>query len=712
MENRRRERTYDDRERTSPSAASEMKARALEALERRCVYMVNNDKIMAATDTCQLRAATTRLVGSSMRRRQHDLLQTFIVHDFVIEVRTFAAASLVYINYTHINSIAMATAVLPVATPFNALPDETLREIFLTLALTDIPSLHRPQGWFLQVNGVCRRWRKLALEYSEIWAISAGSFPSDEMTNLTILRASRSALGLCFDGHFENHAGAGYVLTEYQLSLIEKHCDRLRSFVHDEYYDWSDMFYRLESFPKLEMARIWDEGGPDMWPADELIGAPRLRSLYMNNVLVPFNAPSLVHLRVDMDHQNWSSSRTLFDTYEPEGCEAIPRVFSTREFIAFLQRSPLLERLVVTDMPLLRSEYLPSVADLRAELPRLRILHLGGKSMAMGDFLRRLTVSQDIQVFIDTDVMDGTHACEPVLANVVSDCMRSAVYDSFRMSITPSHNILLQTWSSETSGTLGGFDLDTSLGFPSSSSPLGPAFSLRLPSVTRDIVQPDTFDVIEPRRDWRGLLIWDKFQQFKRDMAKIFYERARNVLQLDYFHPLTNIKYLDYTDAPWDGNSAVYSSGGESLAYESHHTIQRCFATHHIANWSTIEQLYVEIATEYHFRKDVEEMTIVNFPCAAFFSEKRYDEKVNERAWDGLRRILEKRHEAGWTPISLKLAESNSEMSEMARLDERKYVHAIAGSYEDAVRTVTQRGYETVAPYLSSFEDLRQHTWP
>ncbi|KZV73571.1 hypothetical protein PENSPDRAFT_749982 [Peniophora sp. CONT] len=259
---------------------------------------------------------------------------------------------------------------------------ETLCGVFLALALLDVPSLMRPQGWYLQINGVCHRWREVAVNYAELWARSAGSFPSELMTDLAIHRAHLVDLSL--DGHCEDYHGSGHVLTPYQIKLIEKHAARLRSFVHDTYTEWSDVLYRVKVFPKLEMARIWDESGPCVWT--DLIDTPSLHGLYMNNALIPFNAPTLRHLRIDMDNLDWRRSSDIFSSDEPmnEGCQAIPRLFPTIEFIAFLQRSPQLERLIVTDMPELLSEYLPSAPELYVELPQLRVLHLGGEVVGDG----------------------------------------------------------------------------------------------------------------------------------------------------------------------------------------------------------------------------------------------------------------------------------------------------------------------------------------
>ncbi|VDC03979.1 unnamed protein product [Peniophora sp. CBMAI 1063] len=592
------------------------------------------------------------------------------------------------------------------------LSDENLCEIFLALAFLDVPSRARPQGWFLTVNGVCRRWRYVAVHYAELWAISAGSFQSDDMTDLAIERAQGSLLR--FDGHFKDHADPGYALTSYQLSLLETHQDRVRSFVHDEFMEWSDMLYELRTFPKLEMARIGDESGPDAWPMDELIEAPALLGLYMNNVLVPFNAPSLRYLRVDMDNPDWRSSRDMLGVYETvtEGCEATERVFPTVGFIMLLNRLPRLERLCVNDMPPLLAENLAPVSELHAELPKLRVLHLSGKSLAMGDFLRRLVLPQDAQIYIETDVMEDTDACEPVLLNVVADAIRSHIYDSLRISRTLSYDLLLQTWSSETSSTPGTLDVTKPLESDPPSS--GPSFSFRIPGVARDTLKRDeNNEPILPQNVWE----WNGDHNaafYEKDVARPFYRRLRVLLPTYFspFGPFQALRHLDYTDVPWDGAHYWYrSSGGEMGVEPSHNIIQKCSSTctHLVANWALLSRLPSDILKEYHLAQQVEEVTIVNFPCAGFPSQKRYDEDLNAKAWHHLSLCLERRVKAGWPPLALRLAESDSEISNMARSDDPEYIHTIAGSYEDAVRAVTQKGYEKVAPYVRSLQDLRIH---
>ncbi|VDC03986.1 unnamed protein product [Peniophora sp. CBMAI 1063] len=295
------------------------------------------------------------------------------------------------------NAVSAVTGRSDARATINAkLSDEDLCQIFMTLALLDIPSLERPQGWFLQVNSVCRRWRYVALGYAELWAISAGSFPSKVMTNLTIERARRSALR--FDGHFEDHAGPGYVLTHYQQSLLEKYGDRLRSVVHDDYQDWSVLLYRLGTLPRLEMARIWDDSDSNAWDGDVVIHAPRLQGLYMNNVLIPFSAPSLRSLRVDFNQSNQSVPPDE-PADDPE-YQPIPTMFPTRKLIGFLQHSPLLEKLVLTGMGQLPAFNLPPVEDLSVALPRLQSLDFSEAFTAMEDLLNRLQFPPETQMSI------------------------------------------------------------------------------------------------------------------------------------------------------------------------------------------------------------------------------------------------------------------------------------------------------------------------
>ncbi|VDC03985.1 unnamed protein product [Peniophora sp. CBMAI 1063] len=598
--------------------------------------------------------------------------------------------------------------------PLHCLSPEVISGIFIALSYMDTPSLDQPAGWYFRVNGVCSLWRNIAFDDAELWAINAGSFPSDTMTDLMIERARRCHL--CFNGHIEDREeGPSYVLTEYQLSLFEKYRDRLRSFVCDDflvYNDqplWPKILYRLRSFPKLEMARIWDDSDSDMWPTDELIDAPSLLSLYMKVVLLPFNARSLVSLRVDMGHCDWSSSQNIGEPYESakDGWK-----FPTHEFIMFLKCSPRLERLVITDMPLLLSEDLPSVTRLHALLPDLRVLHLGGKSYAMGDLLERLRIPSDTQVFIDTDALDDKLPREyswadSILVDAVSEWIHSPMYDSLRLGLTPEYDILLQLWSSQSipSSRPGGLDLPTSLGLSPPSA--GAAFTLRVPSVTRDIHELDVECVpVSPPRSRKYDDDYD-ISEFEAKVTKMFYGRVDRVLRPGF----SSLRYIDYTDVPYQ----EYKETGDSHTVQPMHRIIRAFSAKHVtASWSILRRVawWGSMLQDYHLTRHVEEVTIVNFPCAGLINSERYDERVNAAAWTDLWLCLYARQVAGWPPVVLRLAESTSDMSNMARSNEPEYDEdSMAGSYEDAVRGVTQKGYEMVAPFVKSFEDLRIHTW-
>ncbi|KZV72349.1 hypothetical protein PENSPDRAFT_683736 [Peniophora sp. CONT] len=595
------------------------------------------------------------------------------------------------------------------------LSNENLCDIFLALASLDTPSIVNPKGWYNQVNGVCHLWREAAVHCAELWARSAGSFPSLRMTDLVIQRAGASLLSL--NGHFEDHAGPGYVLTDYQLSLVEMHAARLRSLVHDEYTAWSELFYCLRALPELEMASIWDESGPDEW--DECIDAPRLHCLYMNNALIPFNTPSLRYLRVDMDNVYWRSGRDVFNTSEPfiEGCEAIPRVFPTREFIAFLQRSPLLERLIVTNMPLLLAERLPIPSDLYADLPHLRSLHLGGKSWAMGDLWQRLRTPPDVQVFIDTDYLDGETNLDLALREVVQRHLELPAYDSLRLGMTPSYDLLFQTWASEACSTPG-LDLLTSLDLTTPIS--GAAFTLRLPVGTRELLATfiDGEPPMTPSKFSFVKTIEDPFLRFQDNVARDFFSRTNTIMSwLEFptlaFIDLTDLPYVEHGESGFWGQSSQ-PDGCLTRLYSSLSALRRREV---VLSWSLFIRLSQFRLNNFYMPNDsVRTLTLVNFPCAAFPHGKRYDEEFNEKAWDVLQKFFTRyfispdRYRDH--PVSLRLAESASDMSNMERSEEPPYEHTISGSYEDAVRTVTEKGYQRIAPFMSSFEDLRIHTWP
>ncbi|KZV60576.1 hypothetical protein PENSPDRAFT_337009 [Peniophora sp. CONT] len=649
----------------------------------------------------------------------------------------------------------MDNAVIDAAREYNTLAlihrrlsNENLCAIFLALSLLDTPSLARPQGWFLQVNGICHFWREVALHYPELWARSAGSFPSRLMTDLAIQRAGVSVLG--FNGHFEDHEGPGYVLTDYQLSLVGMHTARLRSLVHENYMNWSELFYCIRAFPELETARIWDDSGPEEW--DECIDAPRLHCLSMDNAVIPFNAPCLRYLRVDMDNVHWRSRRDTFDTSEPimEGCEAIPRVFPTREFIAFLQRSPGLERLIVTNMPLLLAKRLPTVFELHADLPHLRGLHIGGKSSAMGDFWQRLWVAPYTQVFIDTDYLDGEKELHAELQELVTDRLNSPIYDSLRLGMTPSYDFILQMWSSETRDA-SGLELSTSLDLTEPAT-VGPAFTLRLPVGTRSLLETFTDRPVISGNAHTPKWKRDPYLLFQQDMARDFFRHENTLLR---FFKSSTLKHVDLAGIPFVEHvfldspnmtpqemwlARIVSGSPGRIDAPDKLTMEHLFPQdpsqgesspplrNMVLNWTLIKRVLAGdrgddvrgIGIMQYIPDSVQELTLVDFPCSSSPSWMRYDRDYNEEAWSLLLSILKRHSQCRSVGIpdlrerflSLKLAESTSELSNMERSEEPQYEHTIQGLYEDAVTAVTERGYHRIAPFVSGFEDMRVNTWP
>ncbi|VDB87242.1 unnamed protein product [Peniophora sp. CBMAI 1063] len=608
------------------------------------------------------------------------------------------------------------------------LANEHLHDIFLALSLIDTPSLDRPQGWFLSVNGVCRLWREIALHSAELWARSAGSFPSRRMTDLALARASRFLLRLT--GHYEDHEGPGYVLTPYQLSLVESHAKRLRSLVHDDYSDWSGAFYRVRAFPELLTARIWDDSGPDMW--NRPIDAPKLQCLYLNNGLVPFNAPQLRYLHVDMDNVTWREERTFStsdDSPMSDSREAIPRVFPTREIIAALQRSPNLERLIVTNMPELIDEDLPSVQDLHAELSALRGLHMSGNSKATGDLWQRLCVPSEAQVFVDTIPSDFVlFLHKSSILPSMQDLLNSSVYDSVRLSMSPAQDLVFQLWSSEEGGS-DGLDFAASLHLTESTP--GAAFTIKYSINQGDRLTFEDFLEEESKR-----LTYDMYRnpdpyiRYLTKVADVFYFRMMHLLQT--FDSPT-IRNVDLTDYPYgDQRQHVYHGVPSTSDYDkpdasvlhlfrppdNYHLPQ----TNLILNWDFLRNLKSRSRSNapdrlpgFYVSNSVRELTIVNFPCASFPCWKRHDYEYNEKAWDDLCNVcltsFRYRLKEGVPPLILKLAESSSDMSNMERSEEPVYKHTIPGSYEDAVRAVTEKGYQQIAPFVSDFVDVRIHSW-
>ncbi|VDB87245.1 unnamed protein product [Peniophora sp. CBMAI 1063] len=598
------------------------------------------------------------------------------------------------------------------------LATEHIRDIFLALSLIDTPSLKRPQGWYLQVNGVCRLWREISLDFAGLWARNAGSFPARRMTDLMIERARKHPLS--FEGHYEDHDGSGYVLTDYQLSLIPIYIARLRSLAHDEYTDWSDLFYRLGAFPQLESTRICDDSGPDMWHAR--LDAPNLHSLHLNNALIPFTAPKLRYLRIDMDNIDWRSERDIsgsFDEPMLDSCAAISRIFPTRDFIAFLQCSATLERLIVTDMPLLMPRDLPTVSELHARLPRLRGLHLSGKSQAMGDLWRRLVTPPDTRICVDR-ISPPFEFSDIEIRYAVRDMVDASVYDSMRLAMTSSYDIMIQLWSSASPGARG---LELSESLQQAGSREGPAFTLREPVGSRALLQ--TFPDPETGEGSRyGIsYVETPHVRFQNDMARQFYGLVGNMFP--YF---SLAKHLDLTDIPYVDHKQNYTAGYE----KTDHPMARLFRAPDgslsprrsvVLNWSLISCIQSKSRVnapgrlqEFYLPNSVEALTIVNFPCASFPSIKRYDNEVNEQAWNDLLDVCKacyhSRLQADIPPFSLKLAESSSEMSNTERSEESEYEHTFEGSYEDAVRAITEEGRQWIAPFVASFEDLRIHTWP
>ncbi|VDB87240.1 unnamed protein product [Peniophora sp. CBMAI 1063] len=594
------------------------------------------------------------------------------------------------------------------------LANEHLQDIFLALSLIDTPSLERPQGWFLSVNGVCKLWREIALNSAELWARCAGSFPSQRMTDLAIQRAGNALLS--FIGHHEDHEGQGYALTDYQLLLVETHAKRLRSLVHDDYIDWSGMFYRVRSFPELVTARIWDDSGPDMWNGH--IDAPRMECLYLNNALIPFVAPRLRYLRVDMDNVDWRRRPHVAQSpggTVPDTCAAVPRIFPTREFISLLQRCPVLERLIVTDMPLLMAKELPMVSELHAQLPNLRGLHLGGKSEALGDFWQRLEMPLDVQIFIDTEYLEdmpyGWRSYDQDALQVkITDHLNSPVYDSLRLKMTLSYDLVLQLWSSETQHA-SSLEIDTSLEIVHEST-AGPAFTLRLPVGSQEYLE-NPFDY-----DDRGPNIWtgpgidlDPFVHFQNAMARDFYRRTGLAIQL---MESSTLKDFDLTDIPYAEYETLnlYEPDDCLFVLSRHDGPDRSVTL----RWSLICRILEQAASlgmqeegierlEKLYLGNFAKITIVDFPCATFPSPKRCDEELNAKAWDTLTLYFRDRKPENF----LVLSESPSELSNMERSEDTGSARADPESYTDAVRAVTREGCRRIAPFVTGFEDLRVH---
>ncbi|VDB85465.1 unnamed protein product [Peniophora sp. CBMAI 1063] len=602
------------------------------------------------------------------------------------------------------------------------LANEHLHDIFLALSLIDTPSLNRPQGWFLSVNGVCTLWREIALHSAELWARSAGSFPSRRMTDLAIARAGTSLLS--FTGHYEDHEGSGYVLTDYQLSLVETHAKRLQSFVHDDYNDWSGMFYRVRSFPELVTARIWDDSGPDMW--NEPIDAPKLECLYLNNALVPFRAPALRSMRVDMDNTDWRRRPNIPQSSEgamPDTCAAVPRVFPTRDFIELLQYCPDLERLIVTDMPLLMSEGLPTVSALNAKLPKLRGLHLGGKSEALGDFWQRLDMPSHAQVFVDTEFFstylgDRTAFERDMLAKI-ADHLNSPAYDSFKLGMTLSYDLMLQLWSSETRGAVG-LDMDTSLELGPESA-TGAAFTIRVPVGSRHYLEDFVMD--EPEMSsyimWSalGVKMKDPFLKYQNELAREFHYRASTLIRE---FASSTLKCFDLVDLPYVEPESMWGGINDPDRYlnrlSSRHVpgiVTPVLSRNVTISWSFIyrtlgdqtHSIDARLKRMQHRFSEYEKITIVNFPCAHFASSKRHNQKLNAKAWDLLLRYFESNR----LKHSLILSESSSDMSNMERSEDPVRGCTDQESYADAIRAVTGEGYRRIAPFITGFEDIRMH---
>ncbi|VDB88625.1 unnamed protein product [Peniophora sp. CBMAI 1063] len=588
--------------------------------------------------------------------------------------------------------------------PINrSLSNELLCAVFIALSQLDSPSMARPQGWYPQVTGVCHLWREVALHVVELWADCVGAFPSERITNLVLERAGMAA-DLSFSGCREDQAGTSRVLTDYQLSLIEVYVGRVRSLVHDEFTDWRELFRRAQTFPRLQTARIWDDSGSDGWA--ELISAPCLRDLYMNNVLIPFDASALRYLRVDMDNPDYRLCRDVYAYEEPEPDEALPGTFPTREFIAFFQRSPRLEHVVIKDMPQLLADDLPSAFKLHADLPHLHTLHLGGKSLALGDLLQRMNIPSGAQIFVDTDYLDGSDDMDPLLLDAVHLRIVSAEYDSFRLGMTPSFDLMLQVWSSGERDTLNGLDLESSLEMTDSAR--GPAFTLRLPVGTRQML--DDYMSGRPLAHSR-----DRLGSAPEDpgLARDFYPRASRAVDDNLSNLALN--RFDFTDMPFVVNYEMEDWFlHRYMAFLIGGFVNwKLRARQRTLSWSLLKQMPINSRAGF-LAGQVEEVVLVNFPCAAFPSQKRYDREVNEEAWDMLCEWLENR-EARFDddppPFSFKLAESDSVVSTWERSEEPEYVHTIRGSYEDAVIEANGRGYQRVRELVTSFEDLRMNTW-
>ncbi|VDB87244.1 unnamed protein product [Peniophora sp. CBMAI 1063] len=364
-------------------------------------------------------------------------------------------------------------------------------------------------------------------------------------------------------------------------------------------------------------------------------------------------------------------------------------------------------------MPQLMDKGLPTVSALHAKLHRLRGLHLGGKSEALGDFWQRLEIPSHAQVFVDFDFFGspgsgGTAFDQETLAKV-ADHLNSPVYDSFKLGMTLSYDLVLQLWSSEMHGAVS-LDIDASLELTADPA-TGAAFTIRAPIGSREYLEGFVIDESEPSPIYWGANIKDPYLKYLNELAREFYYRTNTLI---WELKSSTLKYFDLVDLPhvapergmWGSINDPDKCLDRLSSLQVAGVVTPVASRNVTFSWSLIYRVLGDLKSmRDRYFADCGSITIVNFPCASFVSPKRYDSKLNAEAWDLLRRYFESNR----LKHSLILSESVSDMSNMERSEEPDHGCGDQESYDDAVRAVTQEGYRQIAPFVTGFEDLRVH---
>ncbi|VDB85118.1 unnamed protein product [Peniophora sp. CBMAI 1063] len=270
-----------------------------------------------------------------------------------------------------------------------------------------IPLVEQGSLEWLRLTHVCSRWRKLLVDNCHLWADNLGHLPR---ATAECLRRAGNILPLKIttvcssDIHDEN-----WTLTVPKANLTPTEsaslCSRIQSLhildLREDVHPMDESYanYEFDDLEILDLARAqMTLGNPiaENWGRLPVLRAPRLRTVMLRNIVVPWRSNALTYLSIHL----WCASKI-------PSSSLLEALFSSRETLQFLE----LVRVTPTFAPGF------SAASIRElELPRLRTLHFADRDEQETSFLQivRLPPTVNLQLDIycepNSDPTWNTHA--------------------------------------------------------------------------------------------------------------------------------------------------------------------------------------------------------------------------------------------------------------------------------------------------------------